>query len=89
MQQVPNLILERYEFTPQDLVIIKEKLSDPMIQAYIKNTVTEELETDLLAQLGQSKDSYDPTRLLVGNAFNKGIVSLATRLLIHTVRNKE
>lgn len=82
MQQVNNLLLERYEFTEADHAYIKEKLNDPMIQAYIKTTVTEELEGELLTQLAQSKSSYDATALLVNNAFNKGLIALATKLII-------
>lgn len=89
MRQVPNFLLERYEFTPQDLIYIKEKLNDPMIQAFIKNTVTEELEGELLTQLKQSKASYDPNTLLVDNAFNKGLVAIATKLLIPEQRKDE
>lgn len=82
MKRKDNPIYECYEFSHEEILRVKELLSDPLLQAFIKNIVATELTNDFLADLAVAGDSYDSTKLLVNNAFNKGLIAFAKQLII-------
>lgn len=77
-----NPLLELWEFTQEEIVQIKQTLATPLVQAYIKSLVSDELTAYLLGDLATIGDSYDDKKILINNAFNRGLVALAKRLII-------
>ena len=87
MQNNTNPLFESYFLTADEIQIAKEHLAEPIVQAYIRSIVSGELSSFILNDLysdysaGSDIDMLN-AKILMDNAFNRGMLALAKQLVI-------
>ena len=87
MQRIVNPLFEMYELTPDEIEQAKLSLANPLVQAYISTLISEDINQYALADLYAEFSATGTLeaaamKLLVDNAFFRGVVAVAKRIII-------